>query len=71
MLKCEQGFVGYKANGSQKLECNKASYETIKVEKGDNGQVYFKSKISYHYFSDNYNIIVIQNFKIISYKYKF
>ena len=44
VLKSEQGFVGYKANGSQKLECNKACYETIKVEKGDHGQVYFKSK---------------------------
>merc|ERR1712203_636579 len=34
VLKCEQGFVGYKAVGSVKLECNKASYETIQVEGG-------------------------------------
>ncbi|XP_076041609.1 fascin domain-containing protein singed isoform X2 [Oratosquilla oratoria] len=44
VLKCEQGFVGYKTNSNVKLECNKAIYETIKVERGENGQVYFKSQ---------------------------
>jgi len=42
VLKCDQGFVGYKAAGSSRLECNKASYATIKVESGENGQVNFK-----------------------------
>ena len=31
MLKCEQGFVGYKSPGSTRLECNKAAYATIQV----------------------------------------
>ena len=42
MLKCDQGFVGYKGAGSVKLECNKASYETIQVERVENGLVHFK-----------------------------
>jgi len=42
VLKCEQGFVGFKSN-SKKLECNKASYDTITVEKAEQGQIYFKS----------------------------
>lgn len=46
VLKCDQGFVGFKAN-SNKLECNKASYDTITVEKGELGQVFFKSKSVY------------------------
>ena len=44
VLKCDQGFVGYKAAGATKLECNKATYETIQVERADKGQVYFKGK---------------------------
>jgi hypothetical protein len=45
VLKCEQGFVGYRAAaGSSKLECNKASYETIQVERADKGQVFFKGE---------------------------
>lgn len=45
VLKCEQGFVGYKAAaGSSRLECNKASYETIQVERADNGTVHFKGE---------------------------
>jgi len=43
VLKCEQGFVGYKS-GTVRLECNKASYETIQVEKGDMGLVFFKGQ---------------------------
>lgn len=42
VLKCEQGFVGYKAPGSTKLECNKATYETILVERSTRGIIYFK-----------------------------
>ena len=44
VLKCDQGFVGYKAAGSVKLECNKASYETIQVERAEEGQVHFKGE---------------------------
>uniref|UniRef100_A0A0P4VVV5 Putative fascin-like domain protein n=2 Tax=Rhodnius TaxID=13248 RepID=A0A0P4VVV5_9HEMI len=42
VLKCEQGFVGYKAGSNIRLECNRATYETIQVERGDKGVVYFK-----------------------------
>jgi len=44
VLKCEQGFVGYRAAGSPRLECNKASYATIQVERAEQGQVYFKGQ---------------------------
>ena len=43
VLKCDQGFVGYRT-GTIKLECNKAIYETIQVERGDLGIVFFKGK---------------------------
>ena len=50
VLKCDQGFVGYKAAGATKLECNKATYETIQVERADKGQVYFKGEwLTYTY----------------------
>ncbi|CAH1389345.1 unnamed protein product [Nezara viridula] len=42
VLKCEQGFVGYKAGSNIRLECNRATYETIQVERGDKGVVFFK-----------------------------
>lgn len=42
VLKCEQGFVGFRAPGNTKLECNKATYETILVERGEKGMVHFK-----------------------------
>lgn len=42
VLKCEQGFVGFKAPSSARLECNKATYETILVERSQQGIVYFK-----------------------------
>lgn len=45
VLKCEQGFVGYKSPQSPKLECNKASYETIQVERSEKGVVYFKGRL--------------------------
>lgn len=43
VLKCEQGFVGLR-QGATKLECNKATYETITVERSSKGVVYFKGK---------------------------
>jgi len=43
VLKCDQGFVGYRT-GTIKLECNKATYETIQVERGDLGIVFFKGQ---------------------------
>jgi len=43
VLKCEQGFVGYK-NGTVRLECNKATYESIQVERGEMGLVHFKGQ---------------------------
>jgi fascin 1 len=49
VLKCEQGFVGYKSASSNKLECNKATYETIMVERGDKGIVYFKGELIQSY----------------------
>lgn len=42
VLKCEQGFVGYRQLGNTKLECNKATYETILVERAQKGLVYFR-----------------------------
>ena len=45
VLKCEQGFVDYKSKGSSLLECNKATYEAIQVERADNGMVFFKGWI--------------------------
>ncbi|CAB4066789.1 FSCN1 [Lepeophtheirus salmonis] len=38
------GFVGYKSTGSTKLECNKANYETIVVERSEKGLVHFKGQ---------------------------
>jgi fascin 1/2 len=46
VLKCEQGFVGYKSASSSKLECNKATYETIQVERSEKGIVFFKGQYS-------------------------
>ncbi|XP_064478773.1 protein singed-like isoform X2 [Ornithodoros turicata] len=42
VLRCDQGFVGYKSPSSPKLECNKAQYETIIVERAERGLCYFK-----------------------------
>jgi len=42
VLKCDQGFVGFKAQGSFKLECNKANYETIHVERAEKGTVHLR-----------------------------
>lgn len=51
VLKSDQGFVGYKSGSSCKLECNKANYEAIQVERGPMGLVYFKGKRNPSYFS--------------------
>ena len=45
VLKCEQGFVGYKTGSGSKLECNKANYEAVQVERGPKGLVFFKGTI--------------------------
>lgn len=42
VLKCEQGYVGYRAPNSTKLDCNKANYATFMVEKAEQGQVHLK-----------------------------
>jgi len=42
VLKCEQGYVGYKSTSCPRLECNKTSYETIGVERDQKGLVHFK-----------------------------
>jgi len=53
VLKCDQGFVGYKSSASNKLECNKANYEMIVVERTDKGMVYLKGQNGkYLHFSD-------------------
>jgi len=44
VLKCEQGFVGYKTGSGSKLECNKANYEAVQVERGPKGLVFFKGQ---------------------------
>ncbi|XP_046404588.1 protein singed [Ischnura elegans] len=51
VLKSEQGFVGYKS-GSARLECNKATYETILVERGEKGIVYFKGHNGKYWHAD-------------------
>ncbi|XP_076257341.1 fascin domain-containing protein singed [Rhynchophorus ferrugineus] len=58
VLKCEQGFVGYKAAGNPKLECNKATYETIKVEREDKGVVRFKGQNNKFWHVDSENVMV-------------
>ncbi|CAH0564572.1 unnamed protein product [Brassicogethes aeneus] len=56
VLKSEQGFVGYKSQSSTKLECNKANYETIQVERGEKGVVYFKGQNSKYWHCDSETI---------------
>lgn len=58
VLKCEQGFVGYRASGNTKLECNKAMYETILVERGEKGLVHFKGHNGKYWRIDADGIIV-------------
>ena len=49
VLKGEQGFVGRMSSSSKCLECNRANYETIQVEKGQHGNVFFKGKWNVHF----------------------
>merc|ERR1712184_43529 len=44
ILKCEQGYVGFRMATSVKLDCNKASYATFQVERADGGLVHFKGQ---------------------------
>ena len=44
VLKGEQGYVGYRAPNSTKLDCNKAIYATFMVEKAEQGQVHLKGE---------------------------
>lgn len=52
VLKCEQGFVGLRSQSTTKLECNKATYETILVERSNKGVVYFKGMFVSHHLDD-------------------
>ena len=52
VLKCDQGFVGYKAHGSTKLECNKATYETIHVERSEKGAVHLRGQSGKYWLSE-------------------
>ena len=45
VLKCDQGFVGYRAvSGNLRLECNKTSYAITQVERAQQGQVNFRGQ---------------------------
>lgn len=56
VLKCEQGFVGYKSATSPKLECNKATYETIQVERSEKGVVFFKGQNGKYWHVDGESV---------------
>uniref|UniRef100_A0A1B6I568 Fascin-like domain-containing protein n=3 Tax=Homalodisca TaxID=139475 RepID=A0A1B6I568_9HEMI len=58
VLKCEQGFVGFKAGSSIRLECNRATYETIQVERGEKGVVYFKGRNGKYWHVDGEGVNV-------------
>ncbi|XP_065203609.1 protein singed [Planococcus citri] len=58
VLKSDQGFVGYKAGANFQLECNKASYETIQVERSDRGVVFFKGQNGKYWHSSNESVTV-------------
>jgi len=53
VLRCEQGFVGYKSSSSARLECNKTNYETVHVERGEHGQVFFKGQNGRYWTPDD------------------
>ncbi|KAK9721423.1 Fascin domain [Popillia japonica] len=53
VLKCEQGFVGYKSASSPKLECNKATYECIQVERSEKGIIHFKGQNGKYWHVDS------------------
>ncbi|CAI6344413.1 unnamed protein product [Macrosiphum euphorbiae] len=58
VLKCDQGFVGYKSSSSLRLECNKASYETIQVERSDKGIVFFKGQTNKYWHANDEGVSV-------------
>lgn len=68
VLKCEQGFVGYKSASSPKLECNKATYETIQVERGEKGKVHFKGKLIFRAVFYSFDLLFISLTMLISNK---
>lgn len=61
VLKCEQGFVGYKSPSSPKLECNKATYQSIYLERGEKGICYFKGKNQMYWRTDGDNTIAVDS----------
>ncbi|XP_012284421.1 protein singed [Orussus abietinus] len=58
VLRCEQGFVGPKSASSPKLECNKARYETIRVERCERGIVRFKGQNGKYWHADGEGVTV-------------
>ncbi|KAG8039574.1 hypothetical protein G9C98_008217 [Cotesia typhae] len=58
VLRCEQGFVGPKSAASPKLECNKAGYETIRVERCERGIVRFKGQNGKYWHADGEGVTV-------------
>ncbi|XP_063240690.1 protein singed isoform X2 [Bacillus rossius redtenbacheri] len=56
VLKSDQGFVGYKSASSPKLECNKATYETIQVERSEKGVVFFKGQNDKYWHVDGESV---------------
>ncbi|XP_075232061.1 fascin domain-containing protein singed isoform X1 [Lycorma delicatula] len=58
VLKCDQGFVGYKAGSTIRLECNRAAYATIQVERGERGVVYFKGQNGKYWHVDSEGVTV-------------
>ena len=50
VLKCDYGFVGFKATGNPKYECNKATYDPIGLEfdKEQTAVCYLKGMAFYH-----------------------
>ncbi|KAL7289242.1 hypothetical protein TKK_0017180 [Trichogramma kaykai] len=58
VLRCEQGFVGPKSQASPKLECNKAGYETIRVERCERGVVRFKGQNGKYWHADSESVTV-------------
>ncbi|XP_017757954.1 PREDICTED: protein singed [Eufriesea mexicana] len=58
VLRCEQGFVGPKSATSLKLECNKAIYETIRVERFERGIIRFKGQNGKYWLADSEGVTV-------------
>ncbi|UYV64547.1 FSCN1 [Cordylochernes scorpioides] len=45
VLRCEQGYVGFKSTASPRLECNKATYELIHIENDTKGAVFLRATV--------------------------